>query len=683
MGNNENRIKQIDAVMTAANAGGKSKAIERMEQVNAVMRQEEALRREEQIRELNNAAQQANPKIGTKEIRKAKQIYEEYKRQKHNFDERMKENERWYNNNVVTEPSVKGVTKSFKSSWLFNALSNKHADFMDNYPEVSVLPREKDDEKAAGMLTSIVPVVFEQNKYKRTYSKNSWSKIIFGTAAYGIFWDPTKLNGLGDILITKANILNLAWQPGVEDIQDSPHFFVVTEEDNEVLEQSYPQLIGKLSGSSEGETKKFDKEDTVDTSKKSNVFEWYYKKTINGKTILHYVKFVNDEVLFATENQTTVRSDGNGNIIENSMASTGLYNHGKYPYVFDILFPMEGVPTGAGYIDKLKDAQEQIDILNNAITVNARQSAIRRWAVSGETQLNEDDFLDFTKPLVKIANGKFDERSATEITTVPMSDFVLGVLDRKVEELKETGSNRDFSNGSTASGVTSGAAIAALQEAGSKTSRDAISGSYDATEEIAWFVIELMRQFYDTPRCFRITGNSSEMRFETFSNEEIKPKQNIIGERMPVFDIKVKAHKQNPFSKVAQNQDILNLFGMGFFNPSMADQALACLENLEIEGKERLIQKISMNRTLLQTVQQMQPILLQLATWVDELKGTQIVQSLAQSGLLGDVKTGGISGIPPAMSANTTNPLGNMVSGSGHPTVDKAKKQVGEAAEIK
>lgn len=683
MGNNENRIKQIDAVMTAANAGGKSKAIERMEQVNAVMRQEEALRREEQIRELNNAAQQANPKIGTKEIRKAKQIYEEYKRQKHNFDERMKENERWYNNNVVTEPSVKGVTKSFKSSWLFNALSNKHADFMDNYPEVSVLPREKDDEKAAGMLTSIVPVVFEQNKYKRTYSKNSWSKIIFGTAAYGIFWDPTKLNGLGDILITKANILNLAWQPGVEDIQDSPHFFVVTEEDNEVLEQSYPQLIGKLSGSSEGETKKFDKEDTVDTSKKSNVFEWYYKKTVNGKTILHYVKFVNDEVLFATENQTTVRSDGNGNIIENSMASTGLYNHGKYPYVFDILFPMEGVPTGAGYIDKLKDAQEQIDILNNAITVNARQSAIRRWAVSGETQLNEDDFLDFTKPLVKIANGKFDERSATEITTVPMSDFVLGVLDRKVEELKETGSNRDFSNGSTASGVTSGAAIAALQEAGSKTSRDAISGSYDATEEIAWFVIELMRQFYDTPRCFRITGNSSEMRFETFSNEEIKPKQNIIGERMPVFDIKVKAHKQNPFSKVAQNQDILNLFGMGFFNPSMADQALACLENLEIEGKERLIQKISMNRTLLQTVQQMQPILLQLATWVDELKGTQIVQSLAQSGLLGDVKTGGISGIPPAMSANTTNPLGNMVSGSGHPTVDKAKKQVGEAAEIK
>lgn len=679
----ENRIKQVDAVMTAANAGGTSKALERIEKINEVMQREEAQRREDKITELNNAAQNMKPKIGTAEIRRAKRIYDEYRRQKQNFDERMKENERWYNNNITAEPAVKGVKKSFRSSWLFNALSNKHADFMDNYPEVSVLPREKDDEETARILSSIVPVVYEQNKFKKTYSKNSWGKVIFGTAVYGIFWDPTKLNGLGDITIKKANILNLAWQPGVEDIQDSPHFFVVTEEDNEVLEQSYPQLTGKLSGSSEGETKKFDKEDTVDTSKKSNVFEWYYKKTVNGKTVLHYVKFVNDEVLFATENQTKVRSDGQGNIVENAMAATGLYNHGKYPYVFDTLFPMEGVPTGAGYIDKLRDAQEQIDMLNNAITVNARQSAIKRWAVSGETTINEDDFLDFTKPLVRVSGGKFDERSATEITSVPMSDFVLGVLDRKVEELKETGSNRDFSNGSTASGVTSGAAIAALQEAGSKTSRDAISGSYDATEEITWFVIELIRQFYDTPRCFRITGSNNEMKFETFSNKNIKPKQNVIGERMPVFDIKVKAHKQNPFSKVAQNQDILNLFGMGFFNPEMADQALACLENLEIEGKEKLVERISMNRTLLQRVQQMQPVLLQLATWFDEQNGTQIVQSLIQSGILENVNTGGISGIPPAMSANMTNQLGGMASGSGYPTVDRAKKQVGEAAEIK
>ncbi len=683
MGNIENRMKQIDTVMTKANAGGKTTALQRMERINAVMQQEEELRRENEIQQLNAAAQQAKKKIGEAEIRKAKQIYDEYKRQKQNFDDRMVENEKWYNNNVTAEPAVKGVSKTFKSSWLFNALSNKHADFMDNFPEVSVLPREKDDMKTAQMLSSIVPVIFEQNKFKRTYSKNCWSKIIYGTAAYGIFWDPTKLNGLGDITITKANILNLAWQPGVEDIQDSPHFFVVTEEENEKLEQMYPVLSGKLSGSAEGETKKFEKEDTVDTSKKSNVFEWYYKKTVNGKTILHYVKFVGDTVLFATENQTQIRSDGRGNIIENSMASTGLYNHGKYPYVFDVLFPMEGVPTGAGYIDKLRDAQEQIDILNNAITVNARQSAIRRWAVSGDTQINMDDFGDFTNPFVKLASGSFTERTATEITTAPMSDFVLGVLDRKIDELKETGSNRDFSNGSTASGVTSGAAIAALQEAGSKTMRDAISGTYDAKEEIAWFVIEYVRQFYNTPRCFRITGGQNEMQFETFSNEEIKPQQNIIGERMPVFDIKVKAHKQNPFSKVAQNQDILNLFGMGFFNPAMADQALACLENLEIEGKERLIERISMNRTLLQTVQQMQPILLQLAMWSDEANGTQIVQSLMQSGLLNEPTTGETAGAVSAMSANVTNQLGEMAMGSGHPTVDKAKKNVEKAAEIK
>ena len=687
MGKN-NRNQQIDEIMMKANAPANSGALRRFEQVNAVMQNEEAIRREEEIQKLNKTADEMKPAIGKEEIRKARTIYEKYRDGKKNFDERMKENEKWYNNNVATEPTVIGVQKSFKSSWLFNALSNKHADFMDNFPEVSVLPRERSDEAAAKMLSDIIPVIFEQNKFKKTYSKCSWSKIIFGTAVYGIFWDQTKLNGLGDITISEQNILNMAWKPGIEDIQDSPNLFVVTEEDNEILEQKYPQLKGKLSGSAEGDTKKFEKEDTVDTSNMTNVFEWYYKKTVQGKEILHYVKFVGDEVIFATENQTKVRSDGRGNILENSIASRGLYDHGRYPFVFDVLFPMKGVPTGAGYIDKLKDAQEQIDILNNAITLNARQSATRRWAVPNDTQLNMDDFSDFSNPFVRVAKGKLDERTATEITSVPMSDFVLGVLDRKVDELKETGSNRDFSNGSTASGVTSGAAIAALQEAGSKTSRDAISGTYDAKEEIGWFVIEIARQFYNTPRCFRITGGSTGFGFADFSNDMLKPKpvtvaNEVIGERLPVFDIKVKAHKANPFSRMAQNQDILNLFGMGFFNPAMADQALVCLENLEIEGKEKLIEKIQMNQTLLKLVQQMQPVLLQLATWTDEREGTAIVQSLAERGLLGDVDLGALGVSPAAMSAGNTNPLGETLSGDGYPTVEKAKKRVGEATEIK
>ena len=59
-----------------------------------------------------------------------------------------------------------------------------------------------------------------------------------------MFWDGDKLGGLGDITIRSMDILNLFWEPGVTDIQDSPHFFASELVSNEELVQHYPQLEG-------------------------------------------------------------------------------------------------------------------------------------------------------------------------------------------------------------------------------------------------------------------------------------------------------------------------------------------------------------------------------------------------------------------------------------------------------
>lgn len=684
MGNAEERMLQLDSVMSKVNGGVQPspQTMQRMAAVDAVMQQEEKARRQEQVNIFNEELKKKPLPIDENKIREAYEIFVKYRNGKANFDARLKENNEWFNNRILTQPSQKGVSKKFTSSWLFNALNNKHADFMDNYPEISVLPREEADRETAKLLSSVIPVVYEQNKFKKTYSKNCWNKIGFGTAGYGVFWDKTKLNGLGDISIAKINMLNLFWEPGIEDIQDSQNIFLVSTVDKQVLEGTYPELRGKLIGRAGGETAEFNKEDVDNQEDKSTVFEWYYKKAQGGKKVLHYVKWVADTVLYATENEREMRIDSSGNIIE-PLAVTGLYNHGKYPFVLDVLFPMEGTPVGAGWIDKLKDAQEQIDILNNAMLVNAKMCATPRWIVPNDTSLNAEDLLDWTNPLVRVASGKMNENTAIPFTGTPMSDVSIAVFDRKIDELKETGSNRDFANGSTASGVTSGAAIAALQEAGNKTSRSAIQGTYGVDEEISEFVIEYIRQFYNTPRCFRITGENNEMKFEYFDNSSMKVQKGEFGDRLPIFDIKVKAHKQNPFSRAAQNQDMINFYSMGFFNPAMSDQSLACLEMLDIEGKEHLIEKITANGTMFQLIQKMQPVLATLAMQVDELTGSAIAPQLAQQGLLGDINVGNMNIVPQAMSENSNNSLGKNNEGSGHPTVDKAKKKVSESSEVK
>ena len=96
--------------------------------------------------------------------------------------------------------------------------------------------------------------------------------------------------------------------------------------------------------------------------------------------------------------------------------------------------------------------------------------------------------------------------SIFQIQPAELNPYAIQMRANKVDELKETSGNRDFSQGGTASGITAASAIAALQEAGSKLSRDMIKESYRAYKQVCEMCIELIRQFYSEERKFRITG---------------------------------------------------------------------------------------------------------------------------------------------------------------------------------
>ena len=51
----------------------------------------------------------------------------------------------------------------------------------------------------------------------------------------------------------------------------------------------------------------------------------------------------------------------------------GLYAHGKYPFVFDPLFPVEGSPCGYGFVDLCANNQTAIDLLRTASLLPAHR----------------------------------------------------------------------------------------------------------------------------------------------------------------------------------------------------------------------------------------------------------------------------------------------------------------------
>lgn len=583
---------------------------------------------EEQPQELPviNALQQPRKgtvgKIGKEEVRKAAEILRKYKDGKANLENRIVDNEQWYKMRHWEQIRVekKNLDPEPASAWLFNSIANKHADAMDNFPSPNVLPREESDRETAKQLSKILPVILEQNDFEQTYSDTWWYKLKSGTAVYGVFWNPKLENGLGDIDIKQIDILNIFWEPGIKDIQQSKNVFTVELVDNEILEQNYPELKGKLK-SSTIEVTKYIYDDTVDTSNKTAVVDWYYKvhDAETGRTILHYCKFVNETVLYASENDPDYKD-------------RGFYDHGMYPFIFDVLFPEEGTPCGFGYVDVMKDAQLYIDKLNQIIIRHAAL-ARPRYFVAQNANINEEEFADFNNDFVHVQSNDVTDTKIRQIEPPKLDPQIINVLQLKIDELKETSGNRDFSQGGTTGGVTAASAIAALQEAGSKLSRDMIKSSYRAFTKINYLVIELIRQFYNEGRTFRITGDLGQPEFVQFSNRLLQPQHTTafggVYMRKPIFDIQVVSQRSSPYNKIAQNELAKELYAANMFNPQYADQALVALEMMDFEGKDMVIQKVQQNGTLLQMVQQMQVQMMKMAQIIDSLQGTQIAPAMA------------------------------------------------------
>jgi len=608
--------------------------------------------------------------IGKKELSKAREILTRYRAGKNTMDQRIVENEKWWR--MQHMGMVRGKikrTSDTPSGWLFSSLANKHADAMDNYPTPSVLPREAGDRMDAEALSSVLPVILEQNDFEQVYDETWQYKLKSGTGCYGVFWNTRKLGGLGDIDIKRVDVLNLYWEPRVSDIQDSRNLFYVYSEDNDALKQKYPQLEEHLGGK-DFTTVQYAYEDSdTQESEKSTVIDWYYKKWQDGREVLHYCKFCGEVVLYATEN-------------EEGMRDRGIYDHGLYPFVLDTMFRIEGSPAGFGYIDVMKGAQTRIDRLQNAIAENALEAANNRWFIRDGASINEEEFMDHGAKLVHVA-GEVSDENVRQISVPNLSGNYITILEGYVNELKEVSGNRDVSNGGTTAGVTAASAIAAMQEAGSKLSRDMIKASYRAFTRVCNLIIENIRQFYTEARTFRIIGEDGTEKFIQFSNQRIalNTRQGAFGmeeSRMPVFDVEVKAQKANPYSRISQNELAKEFFAMGFFDPANTDRSLACLRMMDFDGKQELIQSIEKNGTMYDRFIELQTQAAKLASIVDQEHGTQILQGLVQQGLI-DGGAGG-AGMPARVPTGGTPTLDSLGKEMGTNSItERARREANEA----
>lgn len=598
--------------------------------------------------------------VGEERIREAQTILQKYKTQKRSLEQKIiKEEEYWRKHQwAYIDAGGNEADRKCGSAWLFSCIVSKEADIMDSYPEANFVARMKDDEAEAHILSEIVPVILTGCGHKREYLKTTLYALKHGGACYGVFWDGHMHNGLGDIRIKNVDLLNLYWRGGIENIQESPHVFYTKYWDNEQLLQMYPEAKDAVRSHAVTQAE-YLHDDAVDNTDRTLVVDWYYKKVVDGRMQLHYCKFCGDHVLEATEN-------------EPDKYPNGWYEHGEYPFHVFPLFPIADSLCGYGYMDIAASTQENIDILDAAMLKNTVAMARTRYFFNASAGINEDEFADWTRELIH-TNGNLGDDAVRQVMMRELPSSCLQMRANWIEEMKETTANRDVSNGSTKSSLTAASAIAALQEAGGKVSRLNNSTFYDAHEAVMRQVVELIRQFYDTPRVFRIVSDGN-TEYKTYVNDNLRPQSqsNQIGEQMglrkPEFDIEITAQKQTAYTKLSHNELMIQMYQLGVFAPNNADQAKMLLHNLDVPHKDDLIGQIEEHQTLQGLMEYYKQAAVMLAMKYEP----QIAQQLMQASAPAE------GGAPvPAAGAVDAQPQPEE-----HPRVEQARAQAQESTRV-
>jgi hypothetical protein len=122
------------------------------------------------------AAAPALKRVTREKVMEANKILKKYKAGKARLEARLREDEKWWRGHAWDTMKEQGNPLNAKrpTKWLVNVIMGKHADMMDAYPEPVILPREEGDQQEAKRLTSILPVILEQNHFEDVYGKQAW-----------------------------------------------------------------------------------------------------------------------------------------------------------------------------------------------------------------------------------------------------------------------------------------------------------------------------------------------------------------------------------------------------------------------------------------------------------------------------------------------------------------------------
>ena len=514
-------------------------------------------------------------------------LFKKYYQGTREFREKCRLNEEYWKTNHWFQKRTKPGDPKPTTPLIFSMVDNMHSDVMDHYPEPQILPVEPGDDELAEELTAIINSILERRKFKKIYRASTKKALKRGAVCWETRWDKSLYNGRGDINVIDRDIRYCLWEPGVEDIQDGENFFTYDFYTKAYYKAHYPEQYTKMRGDGwRNQIERYNTEDTDnDDNKEILMFNRWYKKWDKEAQCdrVHCVSIAGYQILYWSEE-----------VMEENTQKEGVYQDGLYPFIVMPLYPLDDTPIGLSVIDIFRDNQDYIDKLDQIVLKNALMAGKLRLLKTTKCTIPLEKLADWGEETLEGENiGDDDIRW---FQGRPLPSLVQQHLVMKIDMMKEESGQNQFNRGEGGKGVTAASAIMALQEAGSKRSRNMISHFYDYFSEIVWMMASRVRQFYDSERVARINPHRSPNLYKRINKESetvkagesksvifMKFDKSKFNDRADLeFDIKIRAQRQSPYQSAYLNELAVELHKAGI----MTDEEM--LEMMDFEGKNRV-----------------------------------------------------------------------------------------------
>lgn len=482
---------------------------------------------------------------------------------------------------------------------LNSTMDNMIADYVDNRPEVIIVPEVQGNEEISRNMTDVIGCVLHHAKLTEAWRKAVNDVTVVGTGVIQDYYDEEREVGgvKGNIGLLYWPAENTLFDPLTDDYQEGRAIFKVCTQPLSWFFQHYPDVAEYIDPDGDSEIDYVRDEAELNPSDPDDPLVcllevWFRRYNAKKRRYEIHMAMVAGGVLLE-------------NSIGSDESADSVYAHGMYPFTVLRFRERQDSAYGTGMVYDFKETQRMINRCIGYIDDNGRLSSRLKLLVSDQAGVDMDALTDGLQEIVKVTQ-RVDKTMIDWFQPQALNSLIPNTMGVLQDTMKQDSGQNQWARGEGGQGVTAASAISQLASAGGKISRMHIEAFLEQFRGVCERIVSMIGQFYKTDRVFSIYGEQggTDMRQINFDRKAVFGDLSVY--KKPAFTVRVIPQRSSPDQIRVFNDLVLKMVELSAQGGSPVP-AHVTAKALQIAGKEQIIpilEQADAQRQLLEQLQQ-------------------------------------------------------------------------------